>query len=124
MTRRSGFRCVAALLPVLAAVLIGADGDSPGDAFYTALRANDLPRLVAMLKQGASLNNVNTRDNTGATPLMYAASVGSVDALKLLLAHGADVNLKSNADTTALMWSVTDIRKAREVLWMDPKAVE
>jgi ankyrin repeat protein len=101
------------LLPILAATLIAADGNNPSEAFYAALRANDLPRLDAILKQGA---NVNIADNTGATPLMYAASVGSADAMKLLLDNGADVNLKSNADTTALMWSVTDIRKVRLLL--------
>jgi ankyrin repeat protein len=100
------------LLAILATTLTAADGDSP-DAFYAALRANELPRLEAMLKRGA---NVNISDNTGSTPLMYAASVGSADAMKLLLDNGADVNLKSNADTTALMWSATDIRKVRLLL--------
>src|SRR3984893_14195879 len=113
MTRRTLFRCLAGLIPILAATLTAADGENPAEAFHAALRAHDLPRLDAMLKQGA---NVNIGDSTGATPLMYAASVGSADAMKLLLDHGADVDLKSNADATALMWSVTDIRKVRLLL--------
>jgi len=112
MTRRSSFRYSAGLLAALVTVLTAADGDNP-EAFYAALRANELPQLEAMLKRGA---NVNIRDNTGSTPLMYAASVGSADAMKILLDSGADVNLKSNAETTALMWSVTDIRKVRLLL--------
>jgi ankyrin repeat protein len=99
MTRRGCFGCLAGLLlPILAAALTASDGDNP-EAFYAALRVNDLPRLEAMLKRGA---HVNIRDNTGSTPLMYAASVGSADAMRLLLDNGADVNLKSNADTTAV----------------------
>ena len=52
----------------------------------------------------------------GATPLMNAAAVGSVDAMKLLLDHGAGVNLTSTNGATALMWCVTEIEKVRLLL--------
>ena len=84
--------------------------DNQSDAFYAAIRANDLPRVDEMLKQGAS---ANLKDDRGLTPLMYAAIAGSTDAMKLLLDKGADVNARNAFASTALMWSATDIKKVR-----------
>ena len=66
-----------------------------------------------MLAGGASANH---KDARGLTPLMYAAAVGSADAMKILIEKGADVNSKNAFDSTALMWSVTDINKVRMLL--------
>src|SRR5678816_4390294 len=90
----------------------GADAD-PSDAFYAAIRGNDLSKLQAILAGGASANH---KDARGLTPLMYAAAVGSADAMKILIEKGADVNAKNAFDSTALMWSVTDINKVRMLL--------
>ena len=100
------------LVAVLAAMLgvTATSQDTLGEAFYTAIRANDLPRLNGMLTAGAS---VNAKDERGITPLMYAAWVGSVDAMKRLLDEGADPNLASSSGSTALMLSATDIAKVR-----------
>ena len=97
---------------VLAAVLeaTAISQDNSGEAFYAAIRANDLPRLNGMLTAGA---NVNARDERGITPLMYAAWVGSVDTMRRLLDGGADPNLVNNSGSTALMLSATDIAKVR-----------
>jgi ankyrin repeat protein len=101
-----------ALVAVLAATLgaTAASQDSAGDAFYAAIRANDLPRLNGMLTAGA---NVNLKDERGITPLMYAAWVGSVDAMTQLLDHGADPNLSNSSGSTALMLSATELSKIR-----------
>jgi ankyrin repeat protein len=80
------------------------------DDFYRAIRANDLTRLSALIKSGA---DVNTRDVRDETPLMYAAWVGSANAMKLLLEAGAQVNLQSQAGATALIWSATEIDKVK-----------
>ena len=62
-------------MPLVAAVvaaLLGAAAasqDHSGEAFYAAIRANDLPRLNGMLEAGAS---VNAKDERGITPLMYS----------------------------------------------------
>ena len=66
-----------------------------------------------MLKQGSG---ANMQDSAGITPLMYAAELGSVDAMKLLLDNGAVVNLRNTNGATALMWSVTDGQKVRPLL--------
>jgi ankyrin repeat protein len=101
---------LAVLSAAMAVSGIAARADSQSDAFYAAIRTNDLARLGNLLKQGAS---PNAKDDRGVTPLMHAAAVGSTDAMKLLIANGADVNAKNDYNSTALMWSATDIEKVR-----------
>ncbi|VDP78149.1 unnamed protein product [Echinostoma caproni] len=52
--------------------------------------------------------NVNLRSNTTTrqTPLMMAASNGSREVVKLLLEHGAQVNLQDTSGNTALMFAL------------------
>lgn len=86
------------------------------DAFgklYAAIRANDLPGLKTLLASGIS---PNTADSRQITPLMAAAEAGSVEAMRLLIARGADVNAQNAVGSTALMWSVSDARKVRLLL--------
>ena len=80
------------------------------DEFYSAIRNNNLARLESLIQGGA---DVNTRDRHSETPLMYAAYVGSLDAMKLLLKDGASVDAQSQSGATALIWSATDFAKVR-----------
>src|SRR5574340_1210485 len=93
--------CALAVLPALA--------QDSSEKFYQAIRNNDLSSLRSLLK-GA---DVNTRDTHETTPLMYAAAYGSLDAMKLLLDAGADVNARNAFNATALLWCVTDMAKVR-----------
>ncbi len=103
---------LAALLALWAASLPArAAGDA--DRLYSAIRANDLQALAALLDQGVSPNAADSRQ---ITPLMAAAEAGSVEAMQLLLARGADVNAQNTAGSTALLWSVADPRKVRLLL--------
>ena len=77
---------------------------------YQAIRQNDLPRLRAMLASGPA---ANLRDSRGVTPLMYASTAGTVDAMKMLVDAGAEVNAKSGLDATALLWGAVDLAKVR-----------
>src|SRR6266851_6233362 len=95
------------VLCALAVTALAAGASS--DDFYKAIRANDLPQLKTLISKG----DVSVRDRHGTTPLMYAAAVGSVDAVKALLAVGADVKAKNSFDATALMWSTTNLEKVR-----------
>ena len=47
---------------------------------------------------------------------MYAAEIGSLDAMRLLIDRGADVNAQNAFGSTALMWSVSDPAKVRLLL--------
>jgi len=84
---------------------------APAD-IYTAIRNNDLPRLKGL----ASGQNVGTPDDRGRTPLMLAANVGSIDAMKVLIAAGADVNAADSFGATPLMFGIRDIAKVRVLL--------
>ena len=106
-------RIVAGIL-LLASTVAAQEAGTLSDQFYTAIRANDLTRLQAMLASGADPNVKEPRG--GATPLMHAVSVGSAEAMKLLLDRGADPNIRNSSQSTALMWAATDIRKVRLLL--------
>ncbi|MCI0611558.1 ankyrin repeat domain-containing protein [bacterium] len=68
-----------------------------------AAKNNDLKKMEDLIKQGA---NVNSADDKGRTPLMYAAQAGSQQAIeKLVKNHHADVNARDVNDQTALMKS-------------------
>ncbi len=98
-------RICAALLLLGVTALAGASSDD----YYKAIRANDLAQLKSLISTG----DVNVKDRHGATPLMYAAAVGSVDAVRMLLAAGADAKAKNAFDATALLWGLTNPEKVR-----------
>ena len=80
---------------------------TPSDRYYQAVRNNDLATLQSLIKSV----DVNTKDERGGTPLMYAAAFGSLDAMKLLVSSGADVNAKNAFDATALLGCASDLDK-------------
>jgi ankyrin repeat protein len=68
-----------------------------------AAKNNDQKKMEDLIKQGA---NVNSADDKGRTPLMYAAQAGSQQAIEELVKnHHADVNARDVNDQTALMKS-------------------
>ncbi len=93
------------LLCGVTALAAGASSDD----YYKAIRTNDLAQLKSLIAGG----DVNLKDRRGATPLMYAAAAGNVDAVRALLAAGADPKAKNAFDATALMWGVTNLEKVR-----------
>ena len=103
------------LLVLFSALLFSATAaraQATGTPFYQAIRNNEISALRELIRT----SGVDTRDRRGTTPLMYAAAVGSQDAMKLLLEAGADVNAKNAFDATALMWAAGDIGKVRLLL--------
>ncbi len=69
-------------------------GETP--LMMAALRQN-IGAMNALIKQGASINK------TGWTPLHYAGTGGSAEAVQLLLAQKADIEAKSPNGSTPLM---------------------
>lgn len=63
-------------------------------------------------------NEVNARDRLGNTALIYAASGGHAELVRLLLSVGADANARNDAGASALdRAALADRRDAQEVLF-------
>jgi hypothetical protein len=80
--------------------------------FYLPIRNNDLPALRKLIVDPG----VAARDARGNSPLMYAAALGSLDSMRLLLDAGADPNAANKADATPLMWCAGDAAKVSLLL--------
>ena len=73
---------------------------------YLACVNGSAPVIAKLLDAGADANGATTE---GETPLMTVARSGNVEAAKVLLAHGADVNAKEQwRQQTPLMWAVAE----------------
>jgi len=101
--------CVLAMIAVAAMPTMAQDPEK----FYSAIRENNITQLKALLDGKGS---ANIADDRGITPLMYAAEIGSLDTMRLLIERGADVNAQNAFGSTALMWSVSDPARVRLLL--------
>jgi uncharacterized protein len=66
---------------------------------------SNYPDIIDVLNKGADVNMANPR---GYTALMYAANLGLVENVKLLLAKGADAKLEPTDGATALSLAARD----------------
>jgi ankyrin repeat protein len=105
-------RNLAAVAGLLVWGTLTAAAQESSDRFYLAIRNNDLASLRSLVKT----SDANIKDQRESTPLMYAAAYGSLDAMKLLLDAGADVNAKNAFEATALLWCASDLAKVRLLL--------
>lgn len=104
-------KCARFVLPFFGLILAqAAVCETLSDQFYGLIRSNDLNGLRALVRGGA---DVNVRDSHEETPLMYAAVVGSAEAMEFLISQGADLNAQNRFGSTALIWSATDLAKVR-----------
>ena len=81
-------------------------------AFFQAIRSGSTKELQQQLSNGTSAND--SLDSYSA--LMAATLNGSLEQMKLLIAHGADVNYHSSDETTALWLAVPDWDKTKLLL--------
>jgi ankyrin repeat protein len=93
-----------ALSAITAAVLIGATAGPAmaGEPLFDAVRRNDVTAVSALIAKGA---DVKATDESGATPLMYAALYAGPECLTALIDHGAQVNVANYYGATPLMWA-------------------
>lgn len=81
----------------------------PTGNIYTAIRNNDL-QAIRTLSAGKNIEQV---DDRGRTPLMVAASIGSLESMQILISAGANVNAVDSFGVTPLMLGIRDIAKTR-----------
>jgi ankyrin repeat protein len=90
---------------------------SPGNVLPTVALPPAPPTVFQLAREGSvaalqatlpSAVDMNTRDEYGQTPLMYAASSNDATMVAFLLGSGADINARSNAGWTALMYAARD----------------
>ena len=96
------------LLTTIAAVVLVGGGESqqsapsPGISIHKAVAFGNIEAVKQHLATGT---DVNAKDLTGFAPLVFAASIGHKEIAKLLIAKGADVNVK-NSGKTPLDWAI------------------
>ena len=71
------------------------------DQFFDSIRLANLNEVRTALQMSPEL--LHAKDSRGSTPLILASYYNHLDLVKLLLAHGADVNEKDSSQNTALM---------------------
>lgn len=70
-------------------------------AAHVAVQGGDTKTLLAILTDNEKL--VHAKDENGWTPLHEAARAGSIEAVRLLVDKGADVNVKTEYGQSALL---------------------
>ena len=79
------------------------------NALWAACYADNSECIAKLIQAGIEINYQNSA--SGATALIFAASSGRENVVEQLLAAGADPNLKTNDDFTAL-----DLASTRKIL--------
>ncbi len=102
--------CMISLLVLLSQVVFPpahaqqSDAGDKANEFWRAARLGDAARVKALLAAGV---DVNTKFRYGATALSYACDRGHIEVVRVLLEHGADINVKDTFyNATPLSWAV------------------
>jgi ankyrin repeat protein len=104
-------KCVFAITIAACLIVAGSRAAAAaGDEVYQAIRSNDLAKLRVLVR---GPGDANAKNETGDPLLLTAAAAGSIDAMRLLLDAGADVNGQNAFGATALIWSAADMAKVK-----------
>ncbi len=97
---------------LMALTLVALSSAAENSPFYLPIRNNDLATVRQLIRDPGP----KARDARGNSPLMYAAALGSLESMRLLLDAGADPNAANAFDATPLMWCAGDAAKVRLLL--------
>src|SRR6266850_6611524 len=84
-------------------------GDANRDLFDAA-RKGDSTEIVRALGQGADVNSLNSGTPIRLSPLIVAMGRNNLDAVIVLLEHGADPNLSSDNESPVFHATMSDTR--------------
>lgn len=104
--------CVLAPLGAMPAWAAMSDSD-----FLKLCRKGSPQDIAAALKDGA---NPDARDKRQETPLMYAAAYNTLEAVKVLLDAGADVNAVNDKGDTLLLVALRNNHKPEVIEALRP----
>jgi ankyrin repeat protein len=88
--------------------------DSHAMQINEAIRIGDRHTYLRLLSEQPGIGNL--KGKSGYTPTMVAALYGDAELLKTLLEHGANPNIKNDANATALLYATDDADKTRLLL--------
>src|SRR5260221_902868 len=114
--RGKQMRRVMLIVLGLALSLPGVAQDTNG--LFEAIRKNDLTAIGSA--KGEALN---APGRMGLTPLMYAAAFGSLEAIQLLLEHGAAVMAKDPREATSLHYGAWAVARSRMLIAKRSEAI-
>jgi ankyrin repeat protein len=81
------------------------------DEIFTSIRNDDRAGLARSIAAGKE--HVNTSDSRRTTPLHYAAVLGSVESIRMLLDAGADVHARNAMEATPLILAAPSAAKLK-----------
>ncbi|KAK2559776.1 Transient receptor potential cation channel subfamily A member 1 [Acropora cervicornis] len=81
---------------------------------HKAAQSNHVEVISYLLRQ--DVDQINTTDYEGRTPVMLAAQFNCYDTVKVLLEHGANVDLRDSENKTVLHYAIGSSDIVREIL--------
>lgn len=104
---------LTATVVATAASLAAATAGPPPTAgeIYAAIRGGETKRLTRWIAAGWDVNAAT--DERGNTPLIHAASVGNAEAVRVLIAAGANAKAANSLGVTPLLTGAADPVKAK-----------
>ncbi len=119
--KRDTLKSAVVALPSNSSARPASSNDNESAGTITASEADEIKRIQAMIKESPDL--INARNPVdGSTPLHQASSSGRLVVAKFLLANGADIEARDNADNTPLHDAARAGHKAIVELLLDNKA--
>jgi ankyrin repeat protein len=91
------------LILLLSSFMAFAQQSSPNNALSMAASANDVEGMKRALASGADINSTVL---DGKTPLIFAAFLGHIEAVRFLIERKADLNHADSTGETALIYSM------------------